>query len=216
MTATNREELPSSFAGRIWWPSLVTQEITDKNSEAKLGRVHDIKASLPEIAKTSDTRHTWPIFDVWWAIFKQGGFLRFCIDNNPRLYNKGLKVNILYLFYFNLGEDIGEDQNLGELFLSWKSPGETYPILIFHVHFQSVLSVYFIWTLSATKTFFLLRSTFLIVITDRIHFDGFLTNWTFISLVSLDMVVKCFLANANFVTNVTLHVFYTMNYPMEP
>ena len=79
-----------------------------------------------------------------------------------------------------------------------------------------VLSVYFIWTLSATKTFFLLRSTFLIVITDRIHFDGFLTNRTFISLVGLNMVVKCFLANANFVTNVTIHVFYSMNYPMEP
>ena len=78
----------------------------------------------------SSPSHTWPIFDVWWAIFKQGGFLRFCIDNNPRLYNKGVKLNILYLFYFNLGEDIGEDQNLGELFLSWKSPGETYPALL--------------------------------------------------------------------------------------
>ena len=71
-------------------------------------------------------------------------------------------------------------------------------------------------TLSATKTFFLLRSTFLIVITDRIHFGGFLTNRAFISLVGLNMVVKCFLANANFVTNVTIHVFYTMNYPMVP
>ena len=33
-------------------------------------------------------------------------------------------------FYFNLGDDIGEDHTLGELFLSWKSPGETYPALL--------------------------------------------------------------------------------------
>ena len=81
---------------------------------------------MTQLAWVNITMHTWPIFDVWWAIFKQGGFLRFCIDNNPRLYNKGLKLNILYLFYFNLGED----QNLGELFLSWKSPGETNPALL--------------------------------------------------------------------------------------
>ena len=42
---------------------------------------------------------------------------------------RGLKLNIFSFFYFNLGDDIGEDHTLGELFLSMKSPGDTYPAL---------------------------------------------------------------------------------------
>ena len=34
-------------------------------------------------------QHTWTIFDVWSAIFKQGGILRICIDNNPLFYSNG-------------------------------------------------------------------------------------------------------------------------------
>ena len=35
-------------------------------------------------------------------------------------------------------------------------------VLIFYVHFQSVLSVHFIWTFSSTKTYFLLKAQFLL------------------------------------------------------
>ena len=79
-----------------------------------------------------------------------------------------------------------------------------------------VFYVFALTTIHATKTFSLLRSTFFIVITDRIHFDSFLTNSTFISLVGFYMIVECLCANANFVTNATLHVLFTKNYPMEP
>ena len=111
-------------------------------------------------------------------------------------------------FYFNLGEDIGEIQNLGELFLRRKSQGETYPALLELCHTNDLKAIGH-WV--QPKLFPFLEAHFLLW-----YFDGFLTNRTFISLVGLKMVVKCFLANANFVTNVTLHVFLTMNYPMEP
>ena len=39
---------------------------------------------------------------------------------------KGLKLNIFIFFYLNLGDDIGEDHTLGELFLSMKSPAMPY------------------------------------------------------------------------------------------
>ena len=42
----------------------------------------------------------------------------------------GLTSELLPPAHLNLGDDIGEDHTLGELFLSWKSPGETYPALL--------------------------------------------------------------------------------------
>ena len=61
-TKRGEQKLPSCTLGRIWWPSLVTHELMDKNSEAKLGRLHETKASFPMMTKTSDTRvwYTWP------------------------------------------------------------------------------------------------------------------------------------------------------------
>ena len=56
---------------------------------------------------------------------------------------KGLKLNILF-FYFNLGDDIGEDYTLGELFLSWKSPGETYPALLELCHTNDFMDFQFV------------------------------------------------------------------------
>ena len=54
-----------------------------------------------------------------------------------------------------------------------------------------------------------------IVVTNRIHFDCFLTNLTFISLVGFYVIIECLFASANFVTNVTLHHVFTMNYSVE-
>ena len=36
----------------------------------------------------------------------------------------------MIFFYFNLGDDIGDDHTLGELFLILKSFGDTYPALL--------------------------------------------------------------------------------------
>ena len=33
--------------------------------------------------------HTWPIFDVWSALFKQGGILHICIDDQAPFYRNG-------------------------------------------------------------------------------------------------------------------------------
>ena len=47
--------------------------------------------------------HTWTIFDLWSAIFKQGGILRICIDNNPRFYSNGYKgIKTKYFIFFIL------------------------------------------------------------------------------------------------------------------
>ena len=40
----------------IWRPSLVTQAVTVRYSEAKLGREHDMMASLEDITNVSPTR----------------------------------------------------------------------------------------------------------------------------------------------------------------
>ena len=58
---------------------------------------------------------------------------------------KGLKLNIFIFIYFNLGDDIGEDHTLGELFLSMKSPGDTYPALFELCHTRDFKASSF-WT----------------------------------------------------------------------
>ena len=93
-----------------------------------------------------------------------------------------IQVFIIMVFKgYNLGDDKGEDHNLGELFLSWKSPGEH--ILPF-------------------RSYVILR-------TSKPFLCGPVSQFFY-------MIVEWLLASANFVTNVTLHLIFTMNYFMEP
>ena len=74
--------------------------------------------------------HTSPIFDIWSAVLSTvvpDVFALTTIHIFILGVIKGLKLNIFISFYFNLFDDIGEDHTLGELFLSIKSPGDTYP-----------------------------------------------------------------------------------------
>ena len=57
---TTEEGLPKESDGVTWTPSLVTQAVIDKYSEAKLGRVQDIMASLEDITNVSATLVSYP------------------------------------------------------------------------------------------------------------------------------------------------------------